>query len=278
MLITGPHTMCVGSSITLSAEPGFTTYHWYPDNQTTQSIVVSPSVSTTYYVVATNPNEPAVTSVTHYVTVYETPVPTFQYLAAITTSGEVWEDIVGTISGVDNNIQLRTKEAFSEYQWYLNGDPIQGATYRYYTAIENGNYHVRVRSNRGCYSTDDTSYSLYMSETPGCAITLLQPTSGAKSVPTNVEVVFDVRFNFIPIPVASLDPETNDITVIITDGDAPVRYGPGNMTIYGPDDLVNGTNKGYRYVLTGIRFRAGSPIKIRVKVGTPIVPGLICTY
>jgi len=43
-----PDTICVGESVTLTAPNGYQSYSWLPGNQTTQSITVSPSSSTTY--------------------------------------------------------------------------------------------------------------------------------------------------------------------------------------------------------------------------------------
>jgi hypothetical protein len=43
-----PDTICVGESVTLTAPNGYQSYSWLPTNQTTQSINVTPSTSTTY--------------------------------------------------------------------------------------------------------------------------------------------------------------------------------------------------------------------------------------
>lgn len=43
-----PDTICVGQSVTLNAPNGYQSYQWLPSGQTTQSISVTPSVSTNY--------------------------------------------------------------------------------------------------------------------------------------------------------------------------------------------------------------------------------------
>ena len=43
-----PDTICVGETVTLTAPNGYQSYSWLPTNQTTQSINVTPLISTTY--------------------------------------------------------------------------------------------------------------------------------------------------------------------------------------------------------------------------------------
>jgi hypothetical protein len=42
------------------------------------------------------------------------------------------------------------------YQWYLNGQPISGATNQAYTPTQDGNYSVEVRDANGCSSMSNS--------------------------------------------------------------------------------------------------------------------------
>ncbi len=50
---------------------------------------------------------------------------------------------------------LSTTEAFSSYQWMLDGEIIPGATDRTYILLENGAYQVIVTNEYGCMDTSD---------------------------------------------------------------------------------------------------------------------------
>jgi hypothetical protein len=43
------------------------------------------------------------------------------------------------------------------YQWYLNGEAIDGATEQTYTATESGNYSVEVTNEQGCSEISDVT-------------------------------------------------------------------------------------------------------------------------
>ena len=45
---------------------------------------------------------------------------------------------------------------FNSYQWYLNGNPISGATNQSYTATQTGNYHVVVTDANNCSGQSNT--------------------------------------------------------------------------------------------------------------------------
>jgi hypothetical protein len=49
-----------------------------------------------------------------------------------------------------NGNQLVATSGFVSYQWYLNGQPIAGATSESYTPLQEGNYYVEVTDFNGC--------------------------------------------------------------------------------------------------------------------------------
>ncbi|MCB0397478.1 MAG: aryl-sulfate sulfotransferase [Flavobacteriales bacterium] len=57
-----------------------------------------------------------------------------------------------------NGASLTTASA-TAYQWYLNGQPISGATNQTYTPVENGIYVVRVLDAKGCVYTYSTGFN-----------------------------------------------------------------------------------------------------------------------
>ncbi|MCB0395888.1 MAG: S8 family serine peptidase [Flavobacteriales bacterium] len=56
-----------------------------------------------------------------------------------------------TLAGGD----LTTIPGYTSYQWYLNGNPIGGATNDTYTPVQNGDYTVEVTDANGCTSVSD---------------------------------------------------------------------------------------------------------------------------
>lgn len=80
LVISGPNNLCTGGVATLVAA-GAASYTWQPGNLTGNSIVVSPSVSTCYTVVAANPNGCTTASV-HCITV----APSLNVLAVANTT------------------------------------------------------------------------------------------------------------------------------------------------------------------------------------------------
>ncbi len=45
---------------------------------------------------------------------------------------------------------------YSTYQWYWNGNPINGATNQTYTVTQNGSYFVQITDDNGCMGNSDT--------------------------------------------------------------------------------------------------------------------------
>ncbi len=83
-VITGPDTVCSGSSVTLNAGAGYTSYSWSPGGMTTQIITVSPGTTTTYTVTVTDASGTG--STTYTVKVFPGPAIAITTYPAICTS------------------------------------------------------------------------------------------------------------------------------------------------------------------------------------------------
>ncbi len=124
----GPLTFCQGDSVTLDAGAGFASYAW-SNGATSQTITVS--AAGTYTVAVTNTFGCSDTSAA--VTTNVLPAPA---TPVITQS----MDTLFSSSATGN-------------QWYLNGNPIPGATGASYIAGQSGNYTVVVTGGNGCTAT-----------------------------------------------------------------------------------------------------------------------------
>ncbi|GIV40837.1 MAG: hypothetical protein KatS3mg034_0147 [Vicingaceae bacterium] len=127
-------SICSGTGVTLNAT-GAQTYTWSPSTGLSatsgSSVLAAPMNTTTYTVNGTDANGcSGSTNVT--VTVNNNP-PT----PTITQSG---------------NILMCSLAGYS-YQWYLNGNPIPGATGQTLTITQPGTYTVTITDNNGCSST-----------------------------------------------------------------------------------------------------------------------------
>ena len=66
---------------------------------------------------------------------------------------------VPTIPQITLNGATLSSTSGTAYQWYLNGQPINGATNQTYTPAENGIYLVRVLDANGCIYSYSTGYN-----------------------------------------------------------------------------------------------------------------------
>ncbi len=124
---SGPTIFCVGGSVTLTASPA-TEYLW-STNSLSQSINVA--TSGTFTVTISDSNGCTNTSV---------PV---QVMTHFYPSVPVITQIMDTL--------FSTPASF--YQWYLNGNPINGATSQKYVPTQHGIYTVTVSDSIGCASS-----------------------------------------------------------------------------------------------------------------------------
>lgn len=125
-------TICAGDSVQLTATPvgGTTyTYNWTSDvggfTSTAQNPMAAPTTTTTYYLDMMSGSCPAKDTVT----VAVNPAPT----------------AIATNNGTD--ISASTGNA---YQWYLNGNVINGATTQTYMPTQSGTYSVLITGANGC--------------------------------------------------------------------------------------------------------------------------------
>jgi PKD repeat protein len=126
---SGDVAICPGGITTITVS-GANTYNWMPGNTTGSSQSVSPAATTTYTITGTDANT---CSNTALVTVT---VGTPPALPSITNNANV---LTSTVTG-------------ASYQWYLNGNPIAGATAQSYTPVQGGSYTVEVFDASGCSS------------------------------------------------------------------------------------------------------------------------------
>lgn len=122
----GPLLFCEGETITLTTASNQGAYLWDITGGTNPSTVVQESGN--YFVTVTN--QFGCEGVSNMISVDVTPM----------------DDAIILDSGND----LTVDPPGTGYQWFLNGDPIPGATGIDYTAIQSGNYHVEYIGPNGC--------------------------------------------------------------------------------------------------------------------------------
>ena len=120
-----PLEFCLGDSVVLNIN-GATSYLW-SNNSINSSIVVNTSGS--YYVIGTDAFGCASSSDTATVIVHQLP-----------TSPSI--NAVGT--------ELTCSLTAASYQWFLNGNSINGANNQTYSVTQNGNYSVEITDANGC--------------------------------------------------------------------------------------------------------------------------------
>lgn len=140
---TNKDTICEGTTITLSAT-GATNYSWTGNglNSTSGSdVTANPTQSTTFVVSSSDGG----CNATAQVSVFVNPAP-------------------NTPSISINNGMLVSSPA-TYYQWYFNGQPIQGATNQAYTPTQDGNYSVQITDANGCSSaSSDFAFTTSVNE------------------------------------------------------------------------------------------------------------------
>ena len=122
--------ICEGESVALTSS-GIGTIEWQPNGETTDNITVDPTITATYSVSATN----SCGSVLEDIEVVVNPLPT---QPVVSVNGSGLESTFG-----------------SSYQWYLNGNSIEGETNQTYLPTQAGDYTVEISDGNGCSSISE---------------------------------------------------------------------------------------------------------------------------
>jgi len=146
----GDTSICAGNTITFTALPaGATSYEW-STTETTQTI--NTGTNNNYFVTIIDSTGCAYTS--NVVTLTILPLPP---TPAITF----------------NDPTLSVDSTYANYQWYLDGNIIVGATNYSTNYTTNGNYHVVVTGANGCTATsNDFTITLSITEEENTELTI----------------------------------------------------------------------------------------------------------
>ena len=122
----GPTEFCEGESVILSTTANQSSYDWEITGSATPTTLAMESGE--YFVTVVN--QFGCVGVSNSIVVDVTPM----LESEITANGNT----------------LTVNPAGTGYQWFLNGDPIPGATGQSYESIQSGNYYVEYTGDNGC--------------------------------------------------------------------------------------------------------------------------------
>lgn len=151
-----------------------------------------------------------------------------------------------------DNYTLSTTAATS-YQWYLDGEPISGATEQTYTVSADGNYHVVVTNSYGCYSepSETNIYSLISSEIcSGTSYSFFEDElTEAGTYDTTLTTTLDIDSTIVLDLTVNPSPDKPTITV---DGYTLTATAASSYQWYLDGDPINGaTDQTYSATASG---------------------------
>lgn len=136
-------SVCAGETITLTASPGGTKYHWSGPNGytavTTTNTTTIPNASTT--------NQGSYSMTMELGTCTSLPIPFNVSVKPL--PNPVITPVSGSLSFCEGgSVELSAGSGFSDYKWKKNGTVV--ATSQTYIATDGGNYSVLVTGTNGC--------------------------------------------------------------------------------------------------------------------------------
>ncbi|MDG1781741.1 MAG: T9SS type A sorting domain-containing protein [Flavobacteriales bacterium] len=134
--VTEDQEICEGDEVTIGAS-GAESYDWNGLGESAE-ITVSPLETTTYEVTGSNEADCSTTEAI-LVTVNPLPEATFS-----------------------NNGNILTATDGDAWQWFLDGEAIDGATMQTLEVLEDGNYSVEVYNEAGCMGMSDEVFVMYV--------------------------------------------------------------------------------------------------------------------
>ncbi|MCF8465380.1 MAG: M4 family metallopeptidase [Flavobacteriales bacterium] len=208
VIVSEDQTICEGETVQLDGS-GTGDIIWQPNGETTNSITVSPSNTSTFTFLASNSCGTASENV-------EVVVNALPSQPIIAINGAELQSSFGT-----------------GYQWYLNGQAIEGATDQSFTPTETGNYTVEVFDGNGCSSISEPYnwLTVGIAENSFGVSVYPNPMHNAFSVKANQSInrllVFDVQGRI----VLDLSPNVSSVVVPVSemaDGVYQLRILSGN--------------------------------------------------
>jgi len=183
--------LCIGDSAVLTTDyASHWSYQWFRDgvslgNSDTTSIAAYTSGDYTVLITDTITNCSIITDTVN-VQVFDPQVEIIEYPAQNLFAASV---------------------AAPSYQWYLNGEPITGATNPFYTPTISGNYQVIITDSNGCEAESLVlEYTLQVgieeSSFQNQVRVLPNPTNGLVTIDINDNLLFEDRLNYVLVDLS----------------------------------------------------------------------------
>lgn len=163
--ISGTATICDGETSTLSTATAGT-YQWYQDGSAiggATNASVDISVAGNYNVMVTDTNNCADTAAVAFAL-------TVNSLPIVSVSGDA------AFCAGDDATMTASPAGANGYQWYLNGNMVNGATSASYTTNQAGSYNVEVTDANGCIDDAPLSFDVVENALPTVTYVELQDT------------------------------------------------------------------------------------------------------